>query len=337
MNNPSSEEVLAPVKKVSQRGSIFRQIIAVPEVGVLIPLIGFILLFYYLNPIFLSPNNIATMLRAMSFTGVIALGMVFLMVSGEFDLSVGSTAGLCAIVCSYLMVTFKWDIFPAVMAGLLTGAAVGAVNAFVVLKMEVPAFIATLGMLNIAKGLNYLISKGYSIYPLPQAINDFGVAQPWNISWSFFIFIGMAVVFDQILRRTVHGRKLYAVGGNKEVANLAGINVKWIKASGFVLVGMMAGLAGMLLMARIITGQPTIGLGWELNVIAGVVIGGVSLWGGSGTVAGAVIGLLIMQVVNNGLVVINVDPYWQTVVIGAIMIIAVFIDLIRRRAKATSA
>jgi ribose transport system permease protein len=325
------------MNKASQKGSIFRQIIAVPEVGVLIPLVGFVLLFYYLNPIFLSPNNIATMLRSMSFTGVIALGMVFLMVSGEFDLSVGSTAGLCAIVCSYMMVNFKWAIFPAVMAGLATGAAVGAVNAFVVLKMEVPAFIATLGMLNIAKGLNYLISKGYTIYPLPKEINDFGVAQPLNISWSFFIFIGMAIVFDQILRRTVHGRKLYAVGGNKEVANLAGINVKWIKASGFVLVGMMAGLAGMLLMARIVTGQPTIGLGWELNVVAGVVIGGVSLWGGSGTIAGAVIGLLIMQVVNNGLIVINVDPYWQTVVIGAIMIIAVFIDLIRRRAKATSA
>ena len=113
------------MNKLSQRGSIFRQIIAVPEVGILIPLVGFILLFYYLNPIFLSPNNISTMLRAMSFIGVIALGQVFLMVSGEFDLSVGSTAGLSAIVCSYLLVTFKWAIFPAVMAGLFTGAALG--------------------------------------------------------------------------------------------------------------------------------------------------------------------------------------------------------------------
>jgi ribose transport system permease protein len=337
MNKANTEAALPQVDQVSQRGRIFRRILAVPEVGVLIPLVGFVLLFYFIRPIFLSPNNIATMLRAGSFTGVIALGMVFLMVSGEFDLSVGSTAGLCAIVCSFLMVNWHWAVFPAVLAGLLTGAAVGAVNAFVVLRMGVPAFIATLGMLNIAKGINYLISHGYTIYPLPDPVNNFGTAQPLNISWSFLIFIGLAIVFDQVLRRTVHGRKLYAVGGNKEVANLAGINVIWIKASGFVLVGMMAGLAGMLLMARIITGQPTIGAGWELNVIAGVVIGGVSLWGGSGTIAGAVIGLLIMQVVNNGLVVINVDPYWQTVAIGAIMIIAVFIDLIRRRAKATSA
>lgn len=332
-----SVETSVEMKTSAKRGNFFRRLISVPEVGVIFPLLGFVILFYSLNPIFLSPNNISTMLRAMSFVGIIALGQVFLMVSGEFDLSVGSTAGLCAIVCSFLMVNWGWGIFPAVLAGLLTGAVVGLANAFVVLKMGVPAFIATLGMMNIAKGLNYLISKGYSIYPLPEPINDFGVAQPLNISWSFFIFIGLALVFDQVLRRTVHGRKLYAVGGNKEVANLAGINVTFIKASGFVLVGVMAGLAGMLLMARIITGQPTIGLGWEMNVIAGVVIGGVSLWGGSGTIAGAVIGLLIMQVVNNGLVVIDVDPYWQTVAIGAIMIVAVFIDLLRRKAKATSA
>jgi ribose transport system permease protein len=202
--------------------------------------------------------------------------------------------------------------------------------------MGVPAFIATLGMLYMARGVNYLISKGYSIYPLPDILNEFGVAQPAGISWSFFIFVVLAIIFDQVLRRTVHGRKLYAVGGNREVANLAGISVNLIKASGFVLVGMMAGLAGMLLMARIVTGQPTIGLGWELNVIAAVVIGGVSLWGGSGTVAGAVIGLMIMQVVNTGLIVIGVDPYWQTVAVGAIMILAVFLDLLRRRAKLSS-
>ena len=296
----------------------------------------FIAFFYVLNPVFLSPKSMANMLRALSFVGIIALGQTFLMISGEFDLSVGSTAGLCAIVCSHLMANLGWGIAPAILAGLATGAVVGLVNSFVVLKMGVPAFIATLGMLYMARGVNYLISKGYSIYPLPEPINEFGVSQPGGISWSFFVFIVLAVIFDQVLRRTVHGRKLYAVGGNKEVANLAGINVNLIKTSGFVLVGVMAGLAGILLMSRIVTGQPTIGLGWELNVIAAVVIGGVSLWGGVGTVAGAVIGLLIMQVVNTGLIIIGVDPYWQTVAVGAIMILAVFLDLLRRRAKISS-
>ena len=314
----------------------FRRLFAIPELGVLIPLLLFIAFFYILNPVFLSPKSMANMLRALSFVGIIALGQTFLMISGEFDLSVGSTAGLCAIVCSHLMANMGWGIAPAIVAGLLTGAVVGLVNSFVVLKMGVPAFIATLGMLYMARGVNYLISKGYSIYPLPEPINEFGVSQPGGISWSFFVFIVLAIIFDQVLRRTVHGRKLYAVGGNKEVANLAGISVNIIKTSGFVLVGVMAGLAGILLMSRIVTGQPTIGLGWELNVIAAVVIGGVSLWGGVGTVAGAVIGLLIMQVVNTGLIIIGVDPYWQTVAVGAIMILAVFLDLLRRRAKISS-
>jgi ribose transport system permease protein len=315
---------------------IGRRVFAVPEIGVLIPLVLLIVFFQILNPIFLSPKSMANMLRALSFVGIIALGQTFLMISGEFDLSVGSTAGLCAIVCSHLMANMGWGIAPAIVAGLLTGAVVGLVNSFVVLKMGVPAFIATLGMLYMAKGINYLISKGYSIYPLPEPVNQFGVSQPGGISWSFFVFIVLAIIFDQILRRTIHGRKLYAVGGNKEVANLAGISVNLIKTSGFVLVGVMAGLAGILLMSRIVTGQPTIGLGWELNVVAAVVIGGVSLWGGVGTIAGAVIGLLIMQVVNTGLIIIGVDPYWQTVAVGAIMILAVFLDLLRRKAKLSS-
>jgi ribose transport system permease protein len=316
--------------------NILRRIFAIPEIGTLIPLIFFIIIFQLVNPIFLSPMNVATMLRSMSFVGIIALGQTYLMVSGEFDLSVGSTAGLCAIVCSHLMANADWGIAPAVLAGLATGALVGLANSFAVLIMGVPAFITTLGMLYIARGFNYLISKGYTIYPLPDAIEPFGIAQPLGISWSFFIFIGLAVISDLFLRRSVHGRMRYAVGGNKEVAALAGINVKWIKTIGFVLVGMSSAVAGMLLMARIITGQPTTGQGWELNVIASVVIGGVSLWGGSGSILGAILGLAILTVVNNGLVVIDVDPYWQIVAIGLIMIVAVFIDLLRRRAKIAS-
>lgn len=322
--------------QVAKRPKFLQRLIQIPEIGVLIPLVALILLFYFLNPVFLSFKNVASMLRALSFIGIIALGQTFLMISGEFDLSVGSTAGLGAIVTAYLMVNAQWGIVPSILGGLAAGAIVGLVNSFVILKMGVPAFIATLAMLNIAKGVNYLIDKGYSIYPLPKPINDFGTAQPLEISWSFIIFILLAVIFDQILRRTVHGRKLYAVGGNREVANLAGINTKLIKTTGFVLVGIMSSFAGILLMSRIITGNPTIGQGWELNVISAVVIGGVSLFGGSGTIAGAVIGLMIMQVVSTGLIVVGMDPYWQTIAIGTIMIIAVAVDLLRRRAKTAS-
>jgi len=317
-------------------GNVVRRILAIPEVGVFLPLLAFVLIFYFINPVFLHADNIAALVRAMSFIGVIALGQTFLMISGAFDLSVGSVAGLSAIVCSALMVREHWSIPMAVLGGLAVGATTGLINSFVVLKLGVPAFVATLGMLNIAKGIDFLISKGYTIYPLPDAVNKFGTAEPLNTSWSFIIFVVMAIIAAFVLAKTSYGRKLYAVGGNPEVARLAGISPAKIQMSGFILTGMCASLAGMLLMARIVIGNPTIGLGWELNVIAGVVIGGVSLFGGAGSIIGAVIGLLIMGVVTNGLVVVKLDPYWQTVAIGLIMIAAVAIDILRRRSKTVS-
>jgi ribose transport system permease protein len=316
--------------------NVFRRLFAVPEVGVIIPLLAFVIIFYAVNPIFLSMDNITTMLRAMSFVGVIAIGQTLLMISGAFDLSVGSTAGLAAIICSYAMVRLNLPIWAAILAGLGVGALVGLVNSFSVLKLGVPAFISTLGMMYIAKGITFLISKGYTIYPLPEAVKTFGTAEPFDTSWSFIIFVLLAIVAHIVLSKTTYGRKLYAVGGNPEVARLAGISPAKIQMTGFIIVGMGAALGGMLLMSRIVTGNPTIGLGWEMNVIAGVVIGGVSLFGGSGSIPGAFLGLLIMQVVTNGLVVVNVDPYWQTVSIGVIMIIAVAIDILRRKSKTAS-
>jgi ribose transport system permease protein len=332
---PKNETVIKS-ESHNSLGIIFRRVLAIPEVGVLVPLLGFILLFYSINPGFLKPDNIAAMVRALSFIGVVAMGETFLLISGAFDLSVGAVAGLGGVVCSALMVWLHWSIAAAVLGGLATGAIVGLVNSFVVLKLGVPAFIATLGMMNVARGICYLITKGYTIYPLPDAVNSFGTAEPLNTSWSFIIFVIMAVIFAFILGRTSYGRKLYVVGGNPEVARLAGISPAKIQMSGFMLTGMCSALAGMLMMSRIVIGNPTIGIGWEMNVIAGVVIGGVSLFGGSGSIIGAVIGLFIMGVVNNGLVVVKVDPYWQTVAIGVIMITAVAIDVLRRRSKTNS-
>ena len=323
-----------PKRSVTTRvTSLTRGMFAIPEVGVLVPLLLFIGIFYALNPTFLSPMSITTMLRAMSFVGIIGLGQTLLLISGAFDLSVGSTAGLAAIIFSYAMVKMNLPIPVAVLAGLATGVIVGLVNSFSVLKLGVPAFIATLGMLYIAKGITFLISKGYTIYPFPEVLQRFGPAEPLGTSWSFIIFVVLAVIAHLVLSKTTYGRKLYAVGGNQEVARLAGISPSAIQLSGFVITGVSAALSGMLLSARIVTGNPTIGLGWELNVIAGVVIGGVSLFGGSGSILGAVIGLLIMQVVTSGLVVVGVDPYWQTIAVGVIMIAAVAIDILRRRSK----
>jgi ribose transport system permease protein len=226
-----------------------------------------------------------------------------------------------------------WPVEAGLAAGILLGCTAGLVNGIIAVRFGIPAFIATLGMLYIARGFNYLLCKGYPVYPIPDSLKAFGKAEPFGTSWAFVIFIGVVLVGDFCLRKTVWGRKVYATGGNKEVARIAGIRTDWVKLSCYILTGGLAAVGGMLLMAQLNVGQPEIGVGWELDVIASVVIGGVSLFGGIGTVTGTFLGLMIMQVVRGGLVVTGVNTHWQTVAVGVIMIVAVGIDLLRRRAK----
>ena len=313
--------------------SSLRRIIAIPEVGTLVPLLAFTIFFYTLDPVLLSASNVGALLRGMSYVGVIAIGMTFLMICGEIDLSVGSVAGLCAIVSAWLMKNAGWPVFLAVIIGVLTGGIAGLINGLLTVRAKVPAFIATLGMMYIARGFNYLVCAGYPIYPLPDSVRTFGAADTLGTSWSFIIFILLVAAFDFVLRWSVPGRTIYATGGNQEVARLAGINTHLVKISCFVLTGMMAALGGMQLMFRINVGQPEIGVGWELEVISAVVIGGVSLFGGVGTIIGTLWGLAIMQIIRSGLVISGVNTHWQTVAVGSIMIVAVLLDLLRRRAK----
>jgi ribose transport system permease protein len=269
----------------------------------------------------------------MSFVGVIAVGMTLLMIAGELDLSVGSVAGLSAIVAAWLMKSGACPVGVAVAGGLTTGALIGLINGLITVRLGIPAFIATLGMLYIARGVNYLICAGYPIYPLPPAVKVFGAADPLGTSWSFIVFLVLVIAGDFLLRWTVFGRMVLATGGNPEVARIAGINTDFVKISCFVITGILSALGGMLLMARIAVGQPEIGQGWELEVIAAVVISGVSLFGGVGTVAGTLFGLAVMQIVKSGLVMTRVNTHWQTVAVGVIMIAAVGMDLLRRKAK----
>ncbi len=315
------------------RARVWRRILAIPEVGILIPLLVLTGIFYALQPALLSSGSVGAMLRGMSFVGLVAVGMTLLMIAGEIDLSVGSVAGLSAIVSAWLMKTADWPVGLAVLAGIGTGGAAGLINGLLTVRCGLPAFIATLGMMYVARGLNYLICAGYPIYPLPDPLKQFGAADTLGASWSFIIFLALVLLVDGVMRWTVYGRKIYATGGNAEVARLAGINTDWIKISCFILTGMLAGLGGILLMSRINVGQPEIGMGWELEVIAAVVISGVSLFGGLGTVSGTLLGLAVMQIIRSGLVLSNVSTHWQTVAIGVIMVLAVGVDLLRRRAK----
>lgn len=312
---------------------IAKRIVSVPETGILVPLVAFAIIFWCIDHTFLNTNSLSAMLRAVAFIGVIAVGQTWLMVAGEIDLSVGSVAGLAAIVASFLMKDADWPLAAGLLAGLGVGALAGLINGLVAVKLGIPAFIATLGMLYIARGLNYLICQGYPIYPLPARLVAFGKAEPLGVSWAFVVLVVVVAAGDFCLRKTVFGRKVLATGGNVEVARIAGINTVRVKIGCYIMTGMLAALGGMLLMAQLNVGQPEIGTGWELDVIASVVIGGVSLFGGVGTVTGTFLGLLIMQVVRSGLVVSGVSTHWQTVAVGVIMIAAVGVDLLRRRTK----
>jgi len=312
--------------------------ITIGEVGVIAALLLIVALFYVLQPAFLSERNIRAILNVVSFVGIIAIGQTILLVAGEFDLSVGSVAGVSAVSSAQLMSAFAWPVPSAVLGGVGIGLFIGFLNGIIVVKCRIPAFIQTLGMLFVGQGLIQLITGGYPVYPLPKSVSDFGMSTfAFGLGWSFAFFIALALVADFVLRRTVLGRNLYATGGNGEVARLVGINTTAYKIGAFMTVGACAAIAGMFVMADLQSGTTSIGSGWELVVIAGVVVGGVSLFGGVGTIAGGVVGILVLKVVQSGLVVIGVDSNWQLVAVGVIMIGAVGLDILRRHYFAANA
>ncbi len=308
------------------------RLVAVGEVGVLLALVVIVAFFFVLEPAFLSERNIRAILRVVSFVGIIAIGQTLLLVCGEFDLSVGAVAGLSAVVSAKLMTALALPVPIALLGGVAVGGLVGLVNGLAVVRLRIPAFIQTLGMPFIGQGLIQVVTNGYPVYPLPKVIGEIGMAGfVFGLGWSFVFFVVAAVSADFVLRRTVLGRNMYATGGNPEVARLVGIDTARMKIGAFVTVGMLAAVAGMFVMADLSSGTTSIGSGWELTVIAGVVVGGVSLFGGAGTMAGGLIGILLLQVVTSGLVVIGVNANWQQIAVGLIMVIAVGLDVLRRR------
>lgn len=302
------------------------------EAGVLSAVALLVVVFTLIEPAFLSPTITRSVLTAVSYLGIIAVGQTVLLVCGEFDLSVGSVAGLCAIVAADAMTTFSLPVPIAVLLGVSVGAVIGLINGLVVVRLHIPAFIQTLGMLFIAQGLTQVVTNGAPIYPLPESVSRFGQTEVVaGLGWSFVWFAILVLLGDAFLRLSSPGRNCYAVGGNPQVARLVGIDVDRYKILGFIATGSLAATAGIFVMANLGSGSTAIGSGWELLVVAGVVVGGVSLFGGIGSVLGGVTGILLLQIVQSGLVVVGLSPNWQQVAVGLIMVLAVGIDVLRRR------
>lgn len=284
-----------------------------------------------LKPHFLATANLVNVVRQISINGILAVGVTFVLLTGGVDLSLGSLVALTGVVAAHCAHPGDFPLIVPIAAGILTGAGCGAVNGVVVTRGRVPPFIATLGMMTVARGSALVLSGGRPVSNMsPDMMRLAG--DLWGIPVPTLTLIVVSVGASWMLWNTRLGRHIFAVGGNENAARAAGINVPRVKLFAYTICGGLAGLAGVVLAARITTGQPNAGMAYELDAIAAVVIGGTSLSGGVGGIGGTILGALLMGVIGNGLDLLNVSSYYQQIVKGLIIVGAVWLDR-RHRAK----
>ena len=288
--------------------------------------LGVTVLFSILYPYtFCSWDNLNAVLRNLAFEGLLALGMMLLLVSGSFDLSVGSMASLVGVVTGWLMKQAGWPVPVAVLTGLALAAALGATNGLIVTRLRVNALITTLGTMGIFQGVALLIG-GPGITYLPDAFSKFGRAELWGVQAPVWLLAGLAILAHLALTHTRFFRQFYYIGGNPQAARLSGIPVERMQTIAFACMGLVAGLAGIVYASRIATATATVGMGAELKAIAAVILGGASLSGGKGTIWGAMLGVLFMALIQNVLIISRVSSEWQGIVLGGVLVGAVAMD-----------
>lgn len=312
-----------------------------------IALIVLIVIFALLSESYLTVPNVITMLRHAATNAILAIGMLFVILKGGIDLSIGSIVGLSGVVAGVLLQGLQIDslnvvLYPAVwvviLASLLVGSLVGLVNGVLVTKFNVAPFIATLGMLYVARGAALLISGG-STYPRLQGdpslgntgFTLIGGGRPLGIPMGIWIMVAIAVIALLVLRKTPYGRWVYATGGNERAAELSGVPVTRVKTTVYVISGLCAAVAGLIISSELTAAAPQTGETFELNAIAAVVIGGAALTGGRGNVRGVLLGALVIEFLSDGLVIVGVSTFWQMTIKGAVIVLAVMVDQAQQR------
>ncbi|MDO5617897.1 ABC transporter permease [Kocuria sp.] len=297
--------------------------------GALVGLIILCLALFIATPDFLKLNNLINIGIQASVVAILAFGMTFVIVTAGIDLSVGAVAALGAMVSAYSFTNLGLPGIVTLLIGLLVGALAGVISGLSIAYGKLPAFIATLAMMSVARGLTLVISDGTPI-PTSGSVSLLGGSiGGFPVPIIAMVFAGLVCWF--VLSRTVLGRSMYAIGGNAEAARLSGLPVKRILVTVYALAGVFAGLAGMVLAGRLSSAGPQAGVGYELDAIAAVVIGGASLAGGSGRATGTLVGAILLAVIRNGLNLLNVSSFWQQVVIGLVIALAVGFDVLRRK------
>jgi ribose/xylose/arabinose/galactoside ABC-type transport system permease subunit len=301
--------------------------------------VAFIVLVLVVNALthgdFLALRNLTNVLRQISVNAIMAVGQTFVIITAGIDLSVGSLVGLAgvvmALVANALHLGAPATFVVTLLVGLAVGCAAGWINALPVVKLNLPPFITTLAMMQVARGLAYILAHGQPIPVNGAAFNWLGTGSIAGVPWIVIVMAIVTIVFAIVLGRTAYGRYVLADGGNEEAARLAGIDVGRVKTLVYVISGGCSALAGLLLMARFSSGSPQSGTGYELQAIAAVVVGGTSLMGGRGTIVGTFFGALLIGVLNNVMNLLNIESYTQEIVLGAVILLAVVLDELRKR------
>lgn len=289
-----------------------------------------IIFFSIASQYFLSASNFINVLRQVSIVGIMAVGMTFVILTGGVDLSVGGVTACVGVICAKLMVS-GWNPVFAVLVALAFAALVGAVNAFFSHEFKLNAMIVTLATLQILKGISYIVTGAIPVYGFTEKFKVIGQGHVGAIPIPILIMLALYVIAYIILKYTKFGQSIYGIGGNEEAVRLTGINIRKSKYSAYILCSVVSGIAGIVLLSRANTAQPSAGFGYEMDVIAGAVLGGISMSGGEGKITGVFAGVLVMAILSNGMLMMDVSEYWQWVTKGIVMLAAITYDRVLKK------
>jgi len=326
---------LAPPTEQSPAGLSFGFRSRLQQLLAFASLIAIVAFFSVANPNFFTFGNVTAILFSTVVIGTLALGTTFVIITGGIDLSIGTGMALCAVVSGVLIVDLGLPLGVGVVGAVLFGGVLGLVNGINIAVFKIPPFIATLAMMLVAQGLALVLSDSTPIYftdePGFMAISTGRLLPGLDVANAVLVLALLAVVSFVVLNRSVLGRYTFAIGSNEEATALSGINTGRWKIAVYTLAGLFIGLAGIMISARLGSAQPATGMGYELQAIAAVVIGGTSLSGGKGSIVGTVIGALIISTLNNGLQIMSIPQEWQSVILGIVILLAVYADMARKR------
>lgn len=323
------------ISNKEEKKSVIKKIFAIREMSIASIILVLVILMTLFTPSFASSSNILTTLIGLSMDGIIAVGMTVVLVLGGIDLSVGSVMAISSVIAGVLVSSFGMNVWISVLIAIIVSVALGAFVGFLITKVNLNPFITTLSMMSIGRGLAYVFTKGspISLGTITPSFDAIGQGNTFGIPNPVLILLILVLIIDYLMRNSTWFRQIYYVGSNEKAAHLSGINVNRVKMFVYVTSAVLSGISGIITLSRFGVAAPTAGTGAELRAIAGAVIGGASLTGGEGTIWGAILGIILVALVNNALVLMNVSVYWQSLVTGVVLLLAVVIDIFAHSRK----